>query len=541
MAAHECAVEPTALDPCFVNMRIRTSVIIALATSSSLGACGDRGPRLAVSLPYPGAVAPLDLGLGLTEYPTPAESLLVYEARDVAGEVELLFHRGRGTARDEAGRAFIPDPIGSRILVVGTGLEVSEVRGGPAADDGGLSQPLSAAPLSDGAMFVTDVETDPGLFYYDDTGAYSGSAAPPIANAEIRVGAGGEVWAVRSPYVLRFDETATDEPLLYRFDPLGGEGVGIANIEPVADPSWNRVANAGAIDVGEDGIAYFAFFLRNELRAYTPEGELAWRTKRALIWGDASDTGSGALRPVTQALSMGPDGLLYVLTVPDTLPELSAEVTPSRGGRRLEVYDPGTGALRRAATVPAAWSTFAVDRYGAVFHADPEQVESTAPVPERRPLPQVTLTSLDSGETAQFSEWIGTPLLVNFWASWCAPCQAELPQLKAYYGTLDRDRVEFIGISADDTRGAASAFIEPFDLPFPQFFGGLEMQDDFGFFGLPYTIVVDARGRIVEEVFGFGNPETWEYLKGVLEEEMARVESVGTDDADVPADEHEHD
>jgi cytochrome c biogenesis protein CcmG/thiol:disulfide interchange protein DsbE len=520
-------------------MRIRIHIVPALVAPILLAGCGDRGPRVPVSLAYPAAVAPVVLGEGLTEYPTPAESLFVYEATEVGGDVSLLFHRGRGTSLDEAGRAYIPDPSGSRVLVVGPDLEVDGVRGGPAEAGGGLTQPLSAAPSPDGTLFITDAETAPGLFYYEGDGTYAGASAPPVVFAEIRVGTDGNVWAARSPYVLRFDETAAGEPLLFRFDPLSGEGVGIATIEPVADPSWNRVANAGPIAVGDDGVAYFAFFLRNEVRAYSPAGELMWRTKRGLIW-DSDDPVSGPMRPVTQAMSMGPDRLLYVLTVPDTLPELSSDVTPSQGGRRIEVYEPETGALKRAATVPAAWSTFAVDRHGAIYHVDPEAVESTAPAPERRPLPQVTLTSFDA-DTARFSDWAGTPLLVNFWASWCAPCERELPQLKAYYNTLDHDRVEFIGISADDTRGAAVDFIEPFDLPYPQFFGGLEMQDDFGFFGLPYTIVVDARGRIVEEVFGFGNPETWEYLKGVLEEEMARMDTAATDEAAGAAVSHEHD
>ncbi|MFV1988212.1 MAG: redoxin domain-containing protein [Gemmatimonadota bacterium] len=524
-------------------MKNQSRILTTLAALVALSACADTGPQVPVSVPYPGAKRAVDLDDGMTEYPTPAESLLVYDASRIDGDVELLFHRGRGTARDNEGRAYVPDPAGSRILIVGPGIEVTGVAGGPTDDGGALGQPLSAAPVPGGGLFVTDADSDPGLFYYDDDGEYSGAAAPPVDNAEIRAAKGGVVWAARSPYVLRFDDTGADEPLLFRFDPLGGEGVGIASIEPVADPTWNRVANAGPIAVGDDGTAYFAFFLRNELRAYTPDGELIWRTRRGLIW-EFDETGATPMRPVSQALALGPDGLLYAMTVPDTLPELATEAAPL-GLRRIEAYDPANGAFLRASTVPAAWSTFAVDRYGTVFHLDPDDVEASAPAPERRPLPRVTLTTFD-GEEAYFSAWAGKPLLVNFWASWCVPCQRELPQLKAYYGTLDHDKVEFIGISADETRGAAREFIQQFDLPFPQFYGGLEMQDDFGFFGLPYTIVVDARGRIVEEVYGFGNPETWEYMKGVLEAEIARVEpaaamDMSMDTSEVVAPEGEYD
>jgi thiol-disulfide isomerase/thioredoxin len=517
-------------------MQTQTRILTVLTAIVALSACADAGPQLPVSVPHPGARNIVDLGDGMVEYRTPAESLLVYDASRIDGDVEIIFHRGRGAARDAEGRAYIPDPAGSRILVVGPGIEVTGVTGGPTDDGGALGQPLSAAPLPDGGLFVTDADAAPGLFYFDDEGEYSGAAAPPVGNAEIRAAKGGVVWASRSPYVLRFDDTAADEPLLYRFDPLGGEGVGIASIEPVADPTWNRVANAGPIAVGEDGTAYFAFFLRNELRAYTPEGDLVWRTRRGLIWG-TDETVEAPMRPVSQALALGPDGLLYAMTVPDSLPELGTEAAPM-GRRRIEVYDPATGEFLRAAAVPAAWSTFAVDRYGVVFHVDPDDVEATAPAPERRPLPRVTLRTFE-GEDASFDEWAGKPLLVNFWASWCVPCQRELPQLKAYYRTLDHDKVEFVGISADETRGAALEFIREFDLPFPQFYGGLEMQDDFGFFGLPYTLVVDARGRIVEEIYGFGNPETWEYLKRVLEDEIARMEPTNMPDgADMT---HEHD
>jgi len=493
----------------------------------ALAACGDRAPDVQVSTAYPDPAPSIDAGDGLTDYPTPAESLLVHPAEGAAGG-ELVFYRGRGLGRGPDGEAYAPDPIGSRVLIIDRDMTVSGVIGGPTEEGGKLGQPLSAAPTSNGGVFVSDAEASPALVYYGLDGSFAGSSAPPVKNPDLGVGPGGTVWAARSPYVLRFDDTQPGEPLLYRFDPLAGTGVGIASIEPVGDPGWNRVANAGPIAVGPDGTGYFAFFLRNEIRAYTPDGDLRWRTSRELGFPttrlDAAagdDDAEVRMRPVTQALSVGPDGLLYALTAPDTLPDLE-KLGSISGRRRLEVYDPATGALLRATTVPAEWTTFGIDDRGAVYRVDPDDIDATAPPAERPPLPRVTLPTFD-GDSANLGDFRGKALLVNFWASWCVPCQQELPKLKAYYKTLDHDHVEFVSISADQTPEEAFEFIDKFHLEFPLFYGGPRMQDYFHFVGLPFTLIVDARGRIVEEIYGFGSLDTWEHLTSTLETEMARV------------------
>ncbi|MCG8468588.1 MAG: TlpA family protein disulfide reductase [Gemmatimonadetes bacterium] len=497
--------------------------VLALALPLVVGACrDDRGP---VSAPNPAAIPPSVVD-DLTTYPAASETLFVRMLPEPSpDDLTLVFYRGRGVDRDASGQAFVPDPQDSRVLVVGADLRVEDVIGGPTEAGGGLGQPLAAAPAGGGGLFVADAEHDAGLLYYDADGAYAGAAVPPVSNPDFQTAADGAVWAARSPYLLRFEETPLDAPLLYRFDPLEGTGVGIANIEPVAAPAWNRVSNAGPIAVGPDGTAFFAFFLRNELRAYRGDGDLVWRSARAVGFEthEPAFSGSGAelrysVRPVTQALSMGPDGLLYSLTASDSMPTPGA-VASGRGHRRIEIWDPATGELLRAATVPAASNTFAVDPDGRVYAIDPMRIDRTAPPPERAPLPDVPLISFD-GDTTRFIDHRGKALLVNFWASWCLPCREEIPQLKRYYATLDPTRVEFLAISVDEDRQAGLDFIEPYELPFPVFHNGPEMQSEFHYIGLPFTLIVDTRGRIVEEIRGFGSVETWNYLTEKLETEI---------------------
>ncbi len=94
--------------------------------------------------------------------------------------------------------------------------------------------------------------------------------------------------------------------------------------------------------------------------------------------------------------------------------------------------------------------------------------------------------------------------------------------LSAWYRTLDTAVVEFVAISADADRRAAVEFIEPFGVPFPWFYAGPDIQDAFGFIGLPYTLIVDPGGRIVESLYGFGSVEEWERLQRTLEAQLPR-------------------
>jgi cytochrome c biogenesis protein CcmG/thiol:disulfide interchange protein DsbE len=95
----------------------------------------------------------------------------------------------------------------------------------------------------------------------------------------------------------------------------------------------------------------------------------------------------------------------------------------------------------------------------------------------------------------------GTPLVVNFWASWCDPCRAEAKVLERTHKRTDG--ALFVGIDTEDATEDARDFIDQFGLTFPHVRdNGRETRRDWGVTGLPETYFVAADGRVVGHVIG---------------------------------------
>jgi len=124
------------------------------------------------------------------------------------------------------------------------------------------------------------------------------------------------------------------------------------------------------------------------------------------------------------------------------------------------------------------------------------------PVAIGKPAPDFTLKMFDD-QTIQLASLKGKVVLVNFWASWCKPCEQEAADLETawrYY--QPRGDVAFIGIAWTDTEPASLAYIDKFDITYPN--GpdlGTRISQVYRTTGVPETYIIDRGGNLAYKKF----------------------------------------
>jgi cytochrome c biogenesis protein CcmG/thiol:disulfide interchange protein DsbE len=132
-------------------------------------------------------------------------------------------------------------------------------------------------------------------------------------------------------------------------------------------------------------------------------------------------------------------------------------------------------------------------------------------------MPAVEGSTLEGGMISP-SDYAGRPVVVNFWATWCAPCERELPLL-AGIAHREGSRVAFIGVDYKDQDGPARGWISRYGVPYTNVADpDGHLANAFGVsVGLPTTFVVDATGELRYRVMGELRPGTLEALLARLE------------------------
>jgi len=145
--------------------------------------------------------------------------------------------------------------------------------------------------------------------------------------------------------------------------------------------------------------------------------------------------------------------------------------------------------------------------------ADDAAVESTQVAFE--------LDGLD-GSKRQFSEWAGKNRIINFWATWCAPCRREIPMLKAFQEQHGVDGFQVIGIAVDSPESVVG-YAEDTKFNYPILVGeqdamAVAESSGISFVGLPFTMIVTKDGSLVGAHMGEVHQQQLDDIVRVLDE-----------------------
>lgn len=109
-----------------------------------------------------------------------------------------------------------------------------------------------------------------------------------------------------------------------------------------------------------------------------------------------------------------------------------------------------------------------------------------------------------SGEMVSLNDFRGQVVLINFWATWCAPCRKEMPFLEQIYQRYERLGVTLLGVNVEDGPEGAKAFLKETPVTFPVLFDmDKAVSDLYGVEAMPTTILVDRQGKVRFVHYGY--------------------------------------
>lgn len=143
-----------------------------------------------------------------------------------------------------------------------------------------------------------------------------------------------------------------------------------------------------------------------------------------------------------------------------------------------------------------------------------------APVDGRLVAPEFELPLL-SGETFRLADQRGKTVILDFWATWCSPCEVQMPVLDSLHQARGEAELVVVGISVDtDPASKVEAWIEERDIGYPIALGSTELAQQYGAIGFPSLYIIDPGGRIHTHHTGvLSRPELEDLLDAIAMEQ----------------------
>jgi len=119
------------------------------------------------------------------------------------------------------------------------------------------------------------------------------------------------------------------------------------------------------------------------------------------------------------------------------------------------------------------------------------------------PAQDVPLTPLDGSEQIMLSDFRGKVVLLNFWATWCPPCQKEMPSMERLNDFLDGKDFVMLGVDVDEETGKVQKFIKDKGYTFPIFLDqNNEVYPYYGTGSIPTSYIIDKQGHVAARIIG---------------------------------------